>query len=228
MFALKLFSVWITDAKLHFSRLRQLVSIQQKYPRSKFYKGSIVINSKLGDYNVIFHDTQIIDSEIASYTYVQKRSTIVNAKIGKFCSIASNVSIGPGVHKLDGISTYPAFYLKNTPLLKVFSDTDVFESSKKTTIGHDVWIGEKAIVLDGVSVGTGAVIAAGAVVTKNVMPYAIVGGVPARLIKYRFSEEDMNILLKSEWWDKPDEWLQQNHEKFNNSESFLNMLNEIH
>jgi acetyltransferase-like isoleucine patch superfamily enzyme len=162
--------------------------------------------------------------KLGDHSYIQKNSSIFNAEIGKFCSIASNVSIGPGIHKTDGISTHPVFYLSNTPLVKKYSNRDVFESSKRTVIGHDVWIGEKSIVLDGVEIGTGAIIAAGSVVTKNVDPYAIVGGVPAKLLKFRFTENEIEAILYSEWWNQSDEWLQNNYLAFNNIKSFLNIL----
>jgi acetyltransferase-like isoleucine patch superfamily enzyme len=184
-----------------------------------------LINTQLGKYNILFNDVQVIDSTIGSHTYIQKCSTVFNANIGKFCSIASNVSIGPGAHKLDGISTHPVFYLKNTPLLKKYSDGDYFVSQKKTTIGHDVWIGEKAIIMDGVTVGTGAVVASGAVVTKDVAPYTIVGGVPAKVLRTRFTPFEIDEILKSEWWDKDEKWLEQNYKSFDNISDFIKIKN---
>jgi acetyltransferase-like isoleucine patch superfamily enzyme len=203
-----------------------LAKNQIQYPDCEFHKGAVLINSKLSHYNILFQDTQVINSNIGSHTYVQKRSTIYCSNIGKFCSIGSNVSIGPGIHKLDGISTHPSFFLKNTPLIKKYSQEDAFISSKETVIGHDVWIGEKAIILDGVSIGNGAVIAAGAIVTKDVAPYAIVGGVPAKVLRMRFSPLEIEEILKSKWWDKDEEWLQKNYKSFNNVLDFTKMINE--
>jgi acetyltransferase-like isoleucine patch superfamily enzyme len=148
----------------------------------------------------------------------------VNTDLGRFCSIASNVSIGPGVHKTDSVSTHPAFYLNNTPLVKTFVSSDLFESSKKTIIGDDVWIGEGVVVLDGIKIGTGSIIAAGAVVTKDIEPYTIVGGVPAKFIKHRFDLETIDVLLKSEWWNYPEEWFEKNFELMNDNSSFLQFL----
>lgn len=179
-------------------------------PNSKVYEGAVSIDSVLEGFNILFYDTQIFNSTIGRHTYIQKNSTIVNATIGRFCSIASNVSIGPGIHKIDGVSTHPAFYLNNTPLLLTFSKSDVFESSKRTTIGHDVWIGEGVVVIDCVTIGNGAVVAAGAVVTKNIEPYSIVGGVPAKHIKYRFDSETIKALEESEWWNFSDMWFEKN------------------
>jgi len=200
-----------------------LSKLQNANKTCKFYKGSNITNSEFGKYNIIFNDVLMDNCKIGDHTYIQKRSTIFNVKIGKFCSIASNVSIGPGIHKIDGVSTHPVFFLKNTPLVKKFSSQDLFESSKRTVIGHDVWIGEKAIIIDGIEIGTGAIIAAGSVVTKNVEPYAIVGGVPAKLLKYRFNENEIVYLLKSEWWNSGEEWLQKNYQLFNSIETFLNL-----
>lgn len=212
---------------LHYSRKNiAFAKIQLKNPTCKFYRGTEVLNSKLGNYNVLFYNTKLVNCTIESHTYVQKNSTLVNATIGKFCSIAPNVTIGPGIHKTDGMSTHPSFYLKSTPLIKVFSKNDQIESSKPTFIGHDVWIGEKAILIDGVKIGNGAIIAAGAVVTKDVEPYSMVGGVPAKHIKFRLPVNEINILLKSEWWNNSEEWLEENHTNFFSFEKF-NKIKQI-
>jgi len=95
-----------------------------------------------------------------------------------------------------------------------FCTDSIFEELKRTQIGNDVWIGARAIVLDGISIGDGAVIAAGAVVTKDVPPYAIVGGVPAKLIRYRFEDDVIQELLKWKWWDLSLDDLQKNAPQF--------------
>ena len=204
--------------------IKSLVDLQKENETCKFYNGSNITNSKFGKYNIIFNNVLMDNCLVGDHSYIQKKSTVFNAEIGKFCSIASNVSIGPGMHKTDGISTHPVFFLNNTPLVKKYSDIDLFETSRRTIIGHDVWIGEKALIMDGVEIGTGAIIAAGSVVTKNVEPYAIVGGVPAKLLKYRFKENEIVFLLNSEWWNRSEEWLQHNYQAFKNIDSFLNIL----
>ncbi|MFV5694913.1 CatB-related O-acetyltransferase [Flavobacterium sp. LB3P122] len=192
-----------------------------------FYAGSKIANTMFGNYNVVFNDVLMDSCTIGNHTYIQKRTTLFNADIGKFCSIASGVSIGPGVHKMDGVSTHPVFYLKNTPLAKIYCDKDSFMPSKRTTIGHDVWIGEKAVILDGVTIGTGAIIAAGSVVTKDVAPYAVVGGVPAKKIKFRFEEREIDLLLKSEWWDYAEDWFDKNAYLMLDIEKFKLYLKEL-
>lgn len=201
-----------------------LTRLQKKYSNCQFYSGSKIYNSEFGNFNVVFNDVLMESCVLGDHTYVQKKATIFNADIGRFCSIASGVSIGPGIHKIDGVSTHPVFYLHNTPLAKEFCDKDLFVSSKRTSVGHDVWIGEKAIVLDGVTIGTGAIVAAGSVVTKDVEPYSIVGGLPAKHIKYRFDEKEIEALLKSEWWNYSEEWLLNNYKLFSSPQIFINNL----
>lgn len=131
-------------------------------------------------------------STIGSYTYIGCNTHITKSTIGRYCSIANNVSIGQGEHSLDHISTSSKFYSSPWETL----------TTGDCEISSDVWIGVDAVILRGVRIGTGAVIAANAVVTKDVPAFAIVGGVPARLIRYRFSEEKQRNILASRWWEK--------------------------
>lgn len=214
---LKFLMITISES---FIKIRRRVNYTIQNPTCRFYNGSILIDSSLEGFNIMFNNVYIFASNIGKHTYVQKNTTIINTDVGKFCSIASNVSIGPGIHKLDAVSTHPSFYLKNTPLIKSFSDKDYFESSKKTIIGHDVWIGEGVIIIDGITIGTGAVIAAGSVVTKEVPPYAIVGGVPAKVIKYRFNQTEISLLLNSKWWNLSEEWFEKNYKNLDSINTF--------
>lgn len=131
-------------------------------------------------------------SIIGSYTYIGRYSNVTKSSIGRYCSVANNVSIGQGEHCLDRISTSSKFY--DSPWETLTAGNCVIES--------DVWIGVDAVILRGVQIGVGAVIAANAVVTKDVPAFAIVGGVPARLIRYRFSEDQQKAILESRWWEK--------------------------
>ncbi|MFT4847950.1 MAG: acetyltransferase-like isoleucine patch superfamily enzyme [Parvicella sp.] len=193
--------------------------MEKSYPSCQFHEGTDCLNSVLDGFNVLFQDVILVDSTLGEHTYIQKGSTICHAKIGKFCSIAANVTIGPGIHKIDSVSTHPAFYLKDTPLLKVFVKEDLFVPFKLTTIGHDVWIGINAVLIDGVTIGTGAIIASGAVVTKDVPPYAIVGGVPAKVLRFRFGQIEIEKLLLSQWWMNTDEVLNKE------SRNYLDVIN---
>ncbi|QOG03783.1 CatB-related O-acetyltransferase [Flavobacterium sp. MDT1-60] len=194
-----------------------------KNPTCRFSSSSDIVESAFGEYVVIFEDNKIFNSRIDSYSYVQVGSRIFNCEIGKFCSIATSVSIAPGMHNLDKVTTHPALIQKDTPLPKVFAK-QASTSFEKVFIGNDVWIGERAIILDGVKIGNGSVIAAGAVVVKDVEAYSIVGGIPAKHIKYRFDEESIHILQKSEWWNYSENWFHSNSELMLDPYQFIKYL----
>ena len=143
-------------------------------------------------------------------------------KIGKFCSIAYEVTFCLGAnHRVDWISTYPF-----PACFKNFSHIKNFATSKgEIIVGNDVWIGGHATVLSGVTIGDGAVIGTHALVTKDVPPYAIVGGIPAKVIKYRFSEKQIEDLLKIQWWNWPIDKITKNIELLcsENIDTFLHM-----
>ncbi len=202
----------------------RLAQLQKKYPACRFYQGAEIDGKSLfGKYNVIFKNVIIINSVMEDHTFVQKNSIINNAHIGKFCSIAMGVTIGLGQHPTTYVSSHPAFYSSTQPIASTFSKSDLFEPFKQTYVGHDVWIGQNAMIVDGVKIGTGAVVAAGAVVTKDVPEYAIVGGVPAKIIKYRFDEQMRKRLIKTEWWNMPEKWLQKNAVLFFDPAGFIDL-----
>lgn len=201
-----------------------LALIQNNNPTCIISSSANITESKLNNNIAIYDNTIVNNCHIGRHTYIQKNSRIFNADIGNFCSIASNVSIAPGLHFRSGISTHPSFYLKNNPLTMTFSEEDTFETFRKVVIGHDVWIGENAIIMDGITVGTGAIIAAASVVTKNVEPYSIVAGAPAKVINFRFKDHQISDLLDSKWWDLPNNWLKDNHKLMSNPEEFIKKI----
>ena len=149
--------------------------------------------------------------QIGAFSYIT--STLpVDTKIGRYSSIASNVTlIGEG-HPVQFFSTSPVFYksafMPFTASEEDYANSDFIRSEwnwsdtrKPITIGNDVWIGKDVVLKDGITIGDGAVVAQRAVVTKNIPPYAVVGGVPAKVIKYRFDEETIARLLESKWWE---------------------------
>lgn len=172
------------------------------------FKGAIIdVGCCINEQSVIEPRTHLLsssiinNSRIASYTYIGNNCIIQNTNIGSFCSIANEVFIGLGKHPSENFSTSPLFYRVQNPLYIQLVDTNSdFVEYQPVEIGHDVWIGARAIILDGVTIGHGSIVAANSVVTKDVAPYAIVGGVPAKLIKYRFSNEKIEKLLDSCWW----------------------------
>lgn len=147
-------------------------------------------------------DGAVLDGvSLGAYSYVSPKSEIVNASIGRFCSIGDNTCIRGSAHPMQRLSSHPFSYRNIYP---AFVDGDPpfsFDGyGKITRIGHDVWIGTRALVLPGVTIGHGAVIGAGAVVAKDVPAYAVVVGNPARVVKYRFDEATIVRLLESGWW----------------------------
>lgn len=133
-------------------------------------------------------------SEIGNFNYFGENVHINNTKIGNYCSIASNVVIGPGNHDIENVSTCVRIMEKAGIKVNLLKN--------KTIIENDVWIGTNVVILQGVKVENGAVIAAGAVVTKNVPSYCVVGGVPARKIKYRFDNIKIKKIVESRWFEK--------------------------
>lgn len=173
----------------------------------------ILDNSALEHPVFIGKDAELLTSRpVGRFAYINAKTVIyTHVTIGRYCSIARNCEIGVAQHPTDFLSTH-SFQYRNG----IFRDHPIYaqiqnaqwQENLPTIIGNDVWIGAKAIVSTGVTIGDGAIIAAGAVVTKDVPPYAIVGGVPAKLIRYRFSDEIIAQLLQLKWWDLDFEQLQ--------------------
>lgn len=178
-------------------------------------------NTTLAKNVVLIGPYHLTDTDIGSYSYIGMNSFINLAKIGKFCSIGPNFYCGYGKHPLNGISTSPMFYSTNKSNGITLTNFNKFIEREKIVIGNDVWIGMNVTVLDGVIIGNGAVIAAGAVVTKNVPDYAIYGGVPAKLIKYRFEKDQIDELNKINWWDFEYEQLKDVEINFFNIDTFI-------
>jgi len=149
---------------------------------------------------------------------------ISNTEIGFFCSIANNVIIGGGMHPVDWVGTSPAFYEGRDSIKAKFSKHER-KNIKKTLIGHDVWIGQSVIIKQGICIGTGAVIGMGSIVTKDVPPYTVYAGNPAKLIKERFDKNTAEKLLKIEWWNFDDKKLKKYAKYFTNPDQFINKVN---
>ena len=171
--------------------------------------------SVLAGNNKLYANVRIDMTFVGRFTYIGPDSKIASTSIGSFCSIGRCVSIGLGLHPSSWLSTHPAFYSVGGQTTKTFSKINQVVENIPISIGHDVWIGANATVLDGISIGTGAIVAAGAVVTKDVRPYAIVGGVPAREIKRRFDDAKIEQLTAWAWWTLPDEELSVLAQHFN-------------
>lgn len=193
---------------------------------------AIPLFTKIDDKSVVsrkakvYGKVQVTDSTMGDYSYLGRRSRLIHARVGKFCSISNDCAIGMGTHSLNNISTSSLFTARNNGTGISWTNKTVFEEHSYVNIGNDVWIGQRAMVLGGVSIGNGAVIGAGAVVTKDVPPYAIVGGVPAKIIRFRFSEDVIEKLESINWWQIPDEDLKNNISIFQKplEEKFLDQL----
>ena len=192
-------------------------------------------NSSFAGNNYVGNFTHVHSSSLGRMTYIGSNSSILYTRIGSFCSVSSHVSIIGGEHPTRlWVSTHPAFYKKSNICGKSFSYKNVFDEIKyvdeekrfMVEIGNDVWIGSHVLILNGVRIGNGAVIASGAVVTKDVAPYSVVGGVPAKEIRKRFSDEDVAFLEKHPFWEQSDEWLEKHSESFCDVELYRKCFGE--
>ena len=182
-----------------------------KYLYGKFIKkvvqGKCIIGSQIHKTARVNGGCSIVHSEIGRYTCLGYQCERVNCKIGSFSSIASNVYIGGAEHPIQWASTSSVFQkVPHSGPDKRFAELPL-PQSKETVIGNDVWVGFRAIIKAGCRIGDGAVVGAGAVVTKDVPPYAIVGGVPAKVIRMRFSDDVIEKLMRIKWWDFSEEQL---------------------
>lgn len=162
----------------------------------------------------------INNSKIGFGTYINNSSSLPFSIVGRFCSIANNVSVAVGNHPVtDYVSTHPAFFSTLNQAGFFFVKETIFEEFKfardkyLVEIGNDVWIGSNVIILNGVNIGDGAIIGAGSVVTRNIEPYSINVGVPAKPIKKRFTDDEIQFLIDLKWWNKDFEWIR-NHSKY--------------
>lgn len=204
-------------------------------PKISFF--SIVsINSDIHRKVVINRFVKINKSVIGRYSYVGNNTSIDYANIGQFCSIADHCRIGMASHALNQLSTSPIFTQKINGCHEAWVKNDVCHvlERREVSLGNDVWVGSHVLMKGGITIGDGAVIAAGAVVVRDVPPYAIVGGVPAKIIKYRFSQDIIEKLMELKWWSLTDDELKRNiiffqqpNISMNDIEQFINIKNHL-
>ena len=171
----------------------------------KKLQGTCIVDCDIDNTSVVGLSCNVVGSTVSRFSYCGNDCQIVNAEIGSFCSISDHVFIGGAEHPMDRVSTSPVFQnVRHSGPSKRFAKFDL-PRARKTYIGNDVWIGHGVTIKQGVAIGNGAVVGSNALVTKNVPPYAVVGGVPAKLIKYRFPQEVIDRLEEIQWWDLPEE-----------------------
>lgn len=211
------------------------IGIFQKIKNRKLridFRAKTTINSKFGGYNKLSHHSYF-SGELGLGSYVGENS-IVGGKIGKYCSIAGNVIFLTKTHPTSSfVSTSPCFYSTKCQngisyvSCQKFDEQPKLEGEKySVVVGNDVYIGYGATVIGPVRIGDGAIVAANATVVNDVEPYTIVGGTPAKVIRKRFSDEEIDFLLKLKWWDKDETWIIKNAEHFDSVEDLRKVLSE--
>jgi len=174
----------------------------------------------------IWENTKLANVRMGRHSYCASGCVVHNATIGRFCSIGNGVIIGAWIHPTHLVSTFPGFYAPGKHTINFYLDKNIKEE-ESVTIGNDVWIGKRALLLGGITVGDGVIIGAGSIVTKDVEPYSIVAGVPARLIRKRFSQSIIDQLLEIRWWEYDDEFLMKSAHLFKDPGSFLKEFSKI-
>ena len=204
---------------------RNLLDIPWKYKHG-ISLSAVLQNSTVEDHVRIYPKAKFYRSSLGKYSYIGASSFISDTDIGKFCSISENCYVGGAAHPLDWVSTSLRFYCSNekeegktsaiNPFYKAY-----YPPFLKTYIGNDVWIGAKALILSGVTISDGAVIGAGSVITKDIGPYEIWAGNPAKLIRKRFDDEEIEKLLSLRWWDWTEDRLKKESVFFKDVEIFM-------
>ncbi len=210
-------------------RFMKLLNVVIRYPGRLFNGISLratVVDSVIDKTAKVQNSTNIRYSSIGKYSYVAKNTSIIHAQVGSFCSIAGGVSVGGGAHNMYAVSTSPVFQKGHNIFNMNFANIN-FEPFKKTIIGDDVWIGNRAIVLQGVIIGNGSIVGAGSVVTRDIPPYEIWAGNPAKMIRKRFDDETIKKLTALQWWNWSDEKIIKYAAFFDNPNKLINTIKEV-
>lgn len=220
-------------AKIKALKKKKQIDLLNKEKNCRFSYGTTLNEGTIIEgYSHGLNSVFINDAFIGKGTYFGSNVHLERAKIGRYTSIGNNIRVVRFVHPTDYVSTYPSLYCCNTESLLKFSH-DIFKGESTTVngfsceIGNDVWIGDDVLIKGGVKIGDGSVIGMGAVVTKDVPPYSIAVGVPAKVIKYRFSEEIVEKLKMIKWWYWDINLIDERINDFKNTEFFANKYFEV-
>lgn len=189
----------------------------------KKIRSSAIKDSVIHSTSKIESGTTFINSSMNKHSFIGYDGNFINVDIGAFCSIASRVTVGGVAHPIHFVSTSPVFLSHKDSIRAKFAHHS-YLPELRTYIGNDVWIGDGVFIKAGVNIGTGSVIGMGSVVTKDVPPYSIVAGNPAKLIRMRFDKNTISSLLKSKWWEYPENYLKEYGPVFNDPNAFLKAI----
>ena len=196
-------------------------------PKSYFRNGTIIEG-----HNYIGKNVYLSNVKVGYGTIINNGSDLADVKIGKYSSIGPNIGSLLGAHPTRTyVATHPAFYMKDPGFCLHFCEKDSFteysylqdDARYQISIGNDVWIASGVKIMQGVTIGDGAIIGAGSLVTQDVEPYGVYAGVPAKKIRLRFSEEQIQKLLAMKWWERDEDWIREHIEEFHDVEQFVNI-----
>lgn len=218
-------------------RIKQFILRHFYVKNSKYLHMTCEVDkkTKLTGKNRVGKHSKIRNTTLGFQSYIGDNCDIENTLIGNYSCISHNVVIVQGQHPINGfLSIHPAFFQKNYKFSYV--KKDFFDSYKyidkenrfACIIGNDVWVGYGAMIMSGVRIGDGAVIAAGSIVTKDVEPFSVVAGVPARKIKQRFHENFIDLIEESKWWSKDETWIKEHADMFNSPSRFNTIIERKH
>lgn len=203
-------ALWRQYARIRIRKANVKISRNVSFNKNTSFEGNNRIGAKC----------KIGNTNIGHFSYMGSNCNLSNCKIGRFSSIGSFVEVIPWTHPSNTyVSTSPVFFSDKMQTGISFCKKSIFDERLSiegydTIIGNDVWIGNHVLIKGGVKIGDGAIVAFGSAVTRDVPPYAIVGGVPAKIIRYRFCEQEIHKLRNLQWWNKDIKWLKNNVSKF--------------